>query len=96
MKILSFSCRDFRNLHNIEINSFDEMNVKAVTVNDSDGQQVQVEFSSDMAYTFNTYDFWDGKLKMERRTDYYQGTITYVYKDGKWLQDTSNLGFYVY
>ena len=27
MKILSFSCRDFRNLHNIEINSFDEMNV---------------------------------------------------------------------
>ena len=76
--------------------TFDEMNVKAVTVNDSDGQQVQVEFSSDMAYTFNTYDFWDGKLKMERRTDYYQGTITYVYKDGKWLQDTSNLGFYVY
>lgn len=27
MKILSFSCRDFRNLQNIEIFSFDEMNV---------------------------------------------------------------------
>lgn len=27
MKILSFSCRDFRNLQNIEISSFDEMNV---------------------------------------------------------------------
>lgn len=27
MRILSFSCRDFRNLENIEIDSFDEMNV---------------------------------------------------------------------
>lgn len=27
MKIISFSCRDFRNLPNIEISSFDEMNV---------------------------------------------------------------------
>lgn len=27
MKIFSFSCRDFRNLQNIEISSFDEMNV---------------------------------------------------------------------
>lgn len=27
MRILGFSCRDFRNLQNIEINSFDEMNV---------------------------------------------------------------------
>ena len=27
MRILSFSCRDFRNLENIEIESFDEMNV---------------------------------------------------------------------
>lgn len=27
MRINSFSCRDFRNLHDIEINSFDEMNV---------------------------------------------------------------------
>lgn len=76
--------------------TFDELNVKATTVNDSEGQRVQVEFNSDMAYTYNTYDFWDGKLKMERRTDYYQGTITYVYENGKWLQDTSDLGFYVY
>lgn len=76
--------------------TFDELNVKATTVNDSEGQRVQVEFNSDMAYTYNTYDFWDEKLKMERRTDYYQGTINYVYEDGKWLQDTSDLGFYVY
>lgn len=76
--------------------TFDELNVKAVTVNDIEGQRVQVEFNSDMAYTYNTYDFWNEKLKMERRTDYYQGTINYVYEDGKWLQDTSDLGFYVY
>ena len=76
--------------------TFDDLNVRAVTENDGDGLWVQVEFTADMAYTFNAYDYWYETTYMERRTDSYQGTLYYVYEDGKWLQDNSDLGFYVY